>query len=53
MVTLGFVTRVATEGPRGGHDQSITPACPVKDQLRDQARRHIAPFPASNTSTWR
>ncbi len=47
IVTLGFITR-CTVTDAGAVDVVInltTPACPVKDQLRDQARDLIAAIP--------
>ena len=39
IVSLGFVKNVAIEGSRVGFTIELTtPACPVKDQMRDQAR---------------
>src|SRR5215510_8713583 len=38
IVALGFVKNVTIEGPRVGFTIELTtPACPVKDQMRDQA----------------
>ena len=42
IVTLGFVKKCEVEGGRVDVVINLTtPACPVKDQLRDEAERHI------------
>jgi ATP-binding protein involved in chromosome partitioning len=46
IVSLGFVKKVSIEG--GEVDfviQLTTPACPVKDQLKDEAERRVAALP--------
>ena len=42
IVSLGFVKNLSSEGGRVGFTIELTtPACPVKDQLRDQARAAV------------
>ncbi len=46
IVTLGFVKNVHIDGGRVAFDVELTtPACPVKDLLRDQARAAVAALP--------
>ncbi len=46
IVTLGFVKQLAIEGERVSFVIELTtPACPVKDLLRDQARAAVAALP--------
>jgi ATP-binding protein involved in chromosome partitioning len=46
IVSLGFVRNVRIEGARVGLDINLTtPACPVKDHLRDQAREALMALP--------
>ena len=46
IVALGFVKNVRIDGGRVSFTiQLTTPACPVKDQLRDQARAAVARLP--------
>jgi ATP-binding protein involved in chromosome partitioning len=46
IVSLGFVKNLAIEGGRVGFTIELTtPACPVKDQMRDQARAAVAALP--------
>ncbi len=46
IVTLGFVTRTEIDGGRVAVTINLTtPACPVKDQLRDQARGLLEALP--------
>ena len=46
IVTLKFVKNVAIEGGRVAFTIELTtPACPVKDQMRDQARAAVAKLP--------
>jgi ATP-binding protein involved in chromosome partitioning len=52
IVTLGFVKNLAVDEGRVSFTIELTtPACPVKDQMRDQARRPGVPaFPVSPVS---
>jgi ATP-binding protein involved in chromosome partitioning len=46
IVSLGFVRNVRVDGGRVAIDINLTtPACPVKDQLRDQARQALLGLP--------
>ena len=46
IVTLGFVKHVAIDGGRVSFTIELTtPACPVKDQMRDQARDIVTKIP--------
>jgi ATP-binding protein involved in chromosome partitioning len=46
IVSLGFVKNVAIDGDRVSFAIELTtPACPVKDQMRDQARAAVAALP--------
>jgi ATP-binding protein involved in chromosome partitioning len=46
IVSLGFVKDVVISGPRVAFKiQLTTPACPVKDQMREQARAAVAALP--------
>ncbi|MBI4475586.1 MAG: Mrp/NBP35 family ATP-binding protein [Acidobacteria bacterium] len=46
IVTLGFVKRLAIENGRVSFTIELTtPACPVKDQMRDQAREMVLKVP--------
>jgi ATP-binding protein involved in chromosome partitioning len=46
IVTLGFVRNVRIEGDRVRLDINLTtPACPVKDQMRDEARTRLLALP--------
>ena len=46
IVDLGFVRNVRVDGDRVALDINLTtPACPVKDQLRDQARTALLALP--------
>src|SRR5262245_4693614 len=46
IVSLKFVKNVAIEGDRVAFTIELTtPACPVKDQMRDQARAAVAKLP--------
>jgi ATP-binding protein involved in chromosome partitioning len=46
IVTLGFVKNLKIDGGRVGFTIELTtPACPVKDMLRDQARAVVAALP--------
>jgi ATP-binding protein involved in chromosome partitioning len=46
IVTLGFVKGLRIDGGRVGFTIELTtPACPVKDQLREQARAVVAALP--------
>ena len=46
IVSLGFVRNVRVDGDKVAIDVNLTtPACPVKDQLRDQARQALLGLP--------
>ena len=46
IVTLGFVKNVRIDGGRVAFIVELTtPACPVKDRLRDQARAVVSALP--------
>ena len=46
IVSLGFVKKLAIDGGRVSFEIELTtPACPVKDQMRDQARSAVAGLP--------
>jgi ATP-binding protein involved in chromosome partitioning len=46
IVTLGFVKNVRIDGGRVAFDIELTtPACPVKDQMRDEARNAVLALP--------
>ncbi len=46
IVTLGFVKKLAIDGGRVSFTIELTtPACPVKDQMRDQARAAVLAVP--------
>ena len=46
IVSLGFVRNMKIEGERVAFDVNLTtPACPVKDRLRDQARQAVLAIP--------
>ncbi len=46
IVTLGFVKQLSVEGGRVSFTIELTtPACPVKDQMRDQAHAAVARLP--------
>jgi ATP-binding protein involved in chromosome partitioning len=46
IVSLGFVKKLAIDGGRVSFEIELTtPACPVKDQMRDQARSAVASLP--------
>ena len=46
IVSLGFVKDVAIQGGRVSFTLELTtPACPVKDQMRDQAEAAVRPLP--------
>src|SRR5574339_428158 len=46
IVTLGFVKDLRIDGDRVGFTIELTtPACPVKDLLRDQARAAVSALP--------
>jgi ATP-binding protein involved in chromosome partitioning len=46
IVTLGFVKKLAVDDGRVSFSIELTtPACPVKDQIRDQARAVVAALP--------
>jgi ATP-binding protein involved in chromosome partitioning len=46
IVSLGFVKNVKIDGDRVSFSIELTtPACPVKDQMRDQARQVVAQLP--------
>jgi ATP-binding protein involved in chromosome partitioning len=50
IVALGFVKNLRIEGERVGFTIELTtPACPVKDMLRDQARAVVAALPGVAT----
>ncbi len=50
IVSLGFVKNLAIEGDRVAFTVELTtPACPVKDQLRDQARAAVLALPNIRT----
>ena len=51
IVALGFVKNLAIDGGRVSFTIELTtPACPVKDLMRDQARAAVAACPASTAS---
>ncbi len=46
VVTLGFIKNVAIDGPRVSFDFVLTtPACPAKDQMRDDAIQLVGSLP--------
>jgi ATP-binding protein involved in chromosome partitioning len=46
IVSLGFIRNMKIEGGRVAFDVNLTtPACPVKDRLRDQARQAVLAIP--------
>ena len=46
IVSLGFVKNVTIDGGRVAFDVELTtPACPVKDQMKDQAQAAVAALP--------
>ena len=46
IVSLGFVKHLAIDGGRVSFTVELTtPACPVKDQMREQARAAVAALP--------
>src|SRR3982751_3283174 len=46
IVTLKFIKNLRIEGGRVAFSIELTtPACPVKDQMRDQARQLVAAIP--------
>ncbi|MDE0916249.1 MAG: Mrp/NBP35 family ATP-binding protein [Planctomycetota bacterium] len=46
IVTLGFVTKCEVQGAKADVVINLTtPACPVKDQLRDEARKFVSAVP--------
>jgi ATP-binding protein involved in chromosome partitioning len=46
IVSLGFVKNLKLEGPRVAFDIELTtPACPVKDRMREQARAAVTAIP--------
>src|SRR5438132_8898511 len=46
IVSLGFIKNLAIDGGRVGFTIELTtPACPVKDQMRDQARAAVLQVP--------
>src|SRR4051794_6866133 len=46
IVTLGFIRNLKIEGPAVRFDMNLTtPACPVKDQMRDQAIALVKSIP--------
>ncbi len=50
IVSLGFVKRLVIDGSRVAFSIELTtPACPVKDQLRDQARALVEQVPGVST----
>jgi ATP-binding protein involved in chromosome partitioning len=50
IVTLGFVKNVTVEGPRVAFTIELTtPACPVKDEMREQARAAVLALPGVTT----
>jgi ATP-binding protein involved in chromosome partitioning len=50
IVALGFVKNMRVEGDRVGFTIELTtPACPVKDLMRDQARAVVAALPGVST----
>src|ERR687891_2586018 len=50
IVTLGFVKNLRIEGGRVAFAIELTtPACPVKDQMRDQARALVSALPGVTT----
>src|SRR6266849_4861590 len=50
IVTLGFVKDLKIEGERVAFTIELTtPACPVKDQMRDQARAAVLQLPGVST----
>ena len=54
IVSLGFVKDLKIDGGRVAFTIELTtPACPVKDQMRDQARAAVMRCRASRVSTCR
>jgi ATP-binding protein involved in chromosome partitioning len=54
IVALGFVKDLSIDGGRVAFAIELTtPACPVKDQMRDQAVAAVRAIPASTLSTSR
>ena len=50
IVTLGFIKKLQIEGDRVSFAIELTtPACPVKDQMRDQARAAVLAVPGVNS----
>ena len=50
IVSLGFVKNLAIDGPRVAFTIELTtPACPVKDQMREQARSVVLGVPGVQT----
>src|SRR5258706_7511284 len=48
IVSLGFIKDLTVDGGRVGFTIELTtPACPVKDQMRDQARAAVLQFGAT------
>ena len=55
IVSLGFVKDLTVAAGRASFTIELTtPACPVKDQMREQARQVVAALPGAATcsSTW-
>ena len=51
IVALGFVKNLVIEGPRVAFSIELTtPACPVKDQMREQARAAVLQLPGVVTA---
>ena len=55
IVSLGFIKDLRIDGGRVAFTIELTtPACPVKDQMRDQARAAVMRLPGRHArSTWR
>ena len=50
IVSLGFIKDLKIDGGRVAFTIELTtPACPVKDQMRDQARAAVLQVPASTS----
>ena len=50
IVSLGFIKNLSIEGGRVAFTIELTtPACPVKDQMRDQARAAVMQVPGVST----
>src|SRR4029077_14936844 len=50
IVSLGFIRNLKIEGPAVRFDMNLTtPACPVKDQMRDQAVALVKGIPGVET----